>query len=318
MVYQNLASFVANDIDIIEKKCKVRQLKYTGKRKLPKLGSSMTRSNFVYCWFVMGHATSSVMLSKTLRKKSIVVAGGWDVIYLPEIDYGAMNNPKRIDRTKYALKNADRVLAVSESTKQEVLQWVDRDLDVVYNGVDTEKFVPKGEKRDLVVTVAAIDNLVRYKKKGIETFLDAAAQMPDVDFVAIGENAPEWDAKMQEKAPKNATITGRITGEQLLSYYQEAKVYAQISYHESFGVALAEGMSCGCVPVATDRFALPEVVGDTGFYSDYGDVEGTVEAINKALESKDGDKCRQRVIDNFRMEIREKNLHQIIAETLNG
>lgn len=276
------------------------------------------RSNFVYCWFIMGHATSSVMLSNAMGKKSILIAGGWDVIYLPEIEYGAMNNPKRIERTKYALRNADRVLAVSESTKQEVLQWVDRDVDVVYNGVNTEKYHPEGEKRDLVVTVAAIDNLVRYKKKGIETFLDVAVRMPDVDFAIVGKNSPEWDAKLREMAPKNTTITGKISEERLLSHYQEAKVYAQLSYHESFGVALAEAMSCGCIPVTTNRFALPEVAGDTGYFAEYGDTEESVEAVRKALETPDGGICRERIVNNFSMEARERGLLQIITEVLSG
>ncbi|MFQ6060619.1 MAG: glycosyltransferase family 4 protein [Thermoplasmata archaeon] len=316
VVYRNLASFVLNDIRILEKMCNVRPLCYIGKKKLPALGAALARSDLVYCWFVLGYATTSVLLSNILRKKSIVVAGGWDVIYLPEIGYGSMIDRKRIKKTKYALAKADRVLAVSDFNKKEVLQWVDRDVDIVYNGVDTDKYRPKGEKKDLVLTVAAIDGLVRYKKKGVETFLRVAAKMPDIDFAIIGKNTPEWDRKLKEKAPKNTIITGRVTSERLVSYFQEARVYAQLSYHESFGVALAEAMSCECVPVVTKRSALPEVVGDTGFYVDYGDVDGTVEAVRKALDRPNGEKCRRRVLENFSLEIRESKLLRIVEEVL--
>lgn len=305
-----------NDIKILEKLGKVRKLHYIGKRRLPALSNALARSDFVYCWFVLGYATSSVLLSTTMRKKSILVAGGWDVIYLPEIGYGAMRNEKRIKKTKYALHNADRVLAVSESTRKEVLQWVDRDVDVVYNSVATDKYRPKGEKKNLVVTVGAIDTLVRFKKKGIETLLDVATRMPDVDFAILGGNSSEWDKRLREMAPRNMTITGRVTDDRLLSYLQDAKVYAQLSYHESFGVALAEAMSCACIPVVTKRFALPEVVGDTGFYVEYDAVDETVKAIRKALEATNGERCRRRIVDNFSVENREREVLRIIQEVM--
>jgi glycosyltransferase involved in cell wall biosynthesis len=318
LTYDRLLPFVERDLEIFKKHHKVRSVQYNGKRSLPKLAYLIARANVNFSWFALGYATSSVLLSKMFRKKSVVIAGGWDVIYLPEIDYGAMNNPRRRRRTEYALRKADRVLAVSESTKKEVLEWVDRDVDVVYNGVDTEVFMPKGEKEDMVITVAGINNLVRFRKKGIETVLKVAEQMPETRFVIVGENSLEWDEKMKKMAPENAVITGRISDEELLSLYHKAKVYAQISYHESFGVALAEGMSCGCVPVVTRRFALPEVVGDTGFYAEYGDVPGTVEAIKKALESGNGNQCRERVLENFSMQIREERLLDVVREVLSA
>ncbi|GAF92264.1 unnamed protein product, partial [marine sediment metagenome] len=88
---------------------------------------------------------------------------------------------------------------------------------------------------------------------------------------------------------------------QLLSYYQKAKVYCQLSYYESFSVALAEAMSCGCIPVVTDRGALPEVVDNCGFIIPYGDVNKTVNAIKKALDAsiEMSVKVRLRIINNF-------------------
>lgn len=312
------APFVDRDVEIFARHFQVQPFLFRGKRSIPALAAHVARSKMVFSWFALGNATSSVLLSRILRKKSLVVAGGWDVFYLPEIDYGAMKSKKRIRRTTYALKHADRVLAVSESTKREVLQWVDRDVDVVYNTIDTERFVPGGERRDLVITVAGVNNSIRVKKKGLETLLAAAAKMTDTEFAIIGGNSLEWGRKLQEMAPENAKITGRVSDDEMLSYFQAAKVYAQISYHESFGVSLAEGMACGCIPVVTNRSALPEVVGDTGFYVDYGDVDGTIEAIHKALESNDRERCRNRVVEKFRLDIREKRLLEIVNEELSG
>ena len=73
-------------------------------------------------------------------------------------------------------------------------------------------------------------------------------------------------------------------------------------------------MSCGCVPVVTRRYALPGVVGDTGFYVPYNDPKATAEAIRKALESGKGAKARERVKKYFSLEAREKGLIREILE----
>jgi len=47
-------------------------------------------------------------------------------------------------------------------------------------------------------------------------------------------------------------------------------------------------MLCECVPVVTKNGALPEVVGDTGFYVAYDDERDVAEGIKKALKSEKG------------------------------
>ena len=70
---------------------------------------------------------------------------------------------------------------------------------------------------------------------------------------------------------RHIEFTGFVTDDELLGWYQRAKVYCQLSYYESFGMAAAEAMLCECVPVVTRKGALPEVVGETGFYVEYGE-----------------------------------------------
>ena len=102
----------------------------------------------------------------------------------------------------------------------------------------------------------------------------------------------------------------------LLKSYQKAKVYCQLSYYESFGVALAEAMACECVPVIADRGALPEVIGDVGFYVPYGDPEATAEAIGKALKSGKGAEARERIKTMFSLERRRDEFICEIEELL--
>jgi glycosyltransferase involved in cell wall biosynthesis len=256
----------------------------------------------------------AVLFSRIFRKKSIVIAGGWDVVSMPEIGYGAMKG-KRIKKTQYALKKANRVMAVSESTKDWIQKWVERDdIITLYHGFDAQIFAPKGEKENMVLTVGKLQNDVTIGIKGLETFLKASELLPDVKFILIGSHDPKLAKMWRAKAPSNLVILEHIPNEKLIEYYQKAKVYAQLSYQESFGCAMAESMLCGCVPVVTRRGAIPEVVGDVGFYVEYGDAKAAAEKIKEALSSDLGVDARKRIMKLFPLGKRKKKLTKIVYD----
>jgi glycosyltransferase involved in cell wall biosynthesis len=95
---------------------------------------------------------------------------------------------------------------------------------------------------------------------------------------------------------------------------RRAKVCCQLSYRESFGVAVLEAMACGCVPVVTRAGALPEVVGEAGHYVEYDDVDATVREIRSALKA-DGKAATERS-RAFSAERREKGLVDAIDSVL--
>ncbi len=98
---------------------------------------------------------------------------------------------------------------------------------------------------------------------------------------------------------------------------QRAKVYVQVSAHEGFGCSLAEAMLCECVPVVTDRGAIPEVVGDTGFYVPFGDSKVAATKIKDAMmATKNGKRARERIVNLFPLQKRERDLVKEIDSLL--
>jgi glycosyltransferase involved in cell wall biosynthesis len=181
---------------------------------------------------------------------------------------------------------------------------------LIYNGVAIPSQVTP-EQREGVLCVARItpDTI---KLKGIEFLLRAANRLPQVPFTIVGEVSESASRYLSSIIPGNVQMTGSLDHESVLRLCSVSKVYVQPSYYESFGVALAEAMAHACVPVVTDRGALPEVVGDTGFYVHYGDEIGLSDAISKAMSSENGKYAASRVAQFFTLERRGKLLRLLI------
>ncbi|ABN57532.1 MULTISPECIES: glycosyltransferase family 4 protein [Methanoculleus] len=271
-------------------------------------------ADLTYSWFAHNHSYLAVTLANLLGKRTIVVIGGYEVAREPEIGYGALLNQKLAKRVNYIIQNADHILAVSEFNRREILELGDhRHVAVVYNGIDCAQFSPGEEKDDLVITVCQISQS-NIALKGLDTFLETARHFPDLRFAVIGRDLDGSIEDLRRDAPPNVEIISPTSQGELLQWYRRAKVYCQLSYRESFGVALAEAMACECVPVVTDRGALPEVVGDTGFVVPYGDAEATAAGILGALQSDRGKAARARVEKEFSLEGRMQKIRNIIEE----
>jgi len=311
------SSFIKADYKIISKYFYTYIVSY--RRMWDSLAMMMIiwRSDVSLTWFAGGHAFLAVLFSKILRKKAIIIAGGFDVAYVPEINYGRFTQSwhKKMF-TQFALNYADLVLSVSDFTKTDVLSHSKpKNIITLYNGIDTNKFKRWGEKCNLVITVASgSGNII--KLKGLSSFIMAATYIPEAKFVVLGLSETDMRTLKTLNPPRNMKLFGSVSQEVLIKWYQKAKVYCQLSYRESFGMALAEAMSCECVPVVTKRGALQEVVGDTGFYVPYGNPDATAKAIKKALNSSEnlGKKSRERVENMFSIEKRATGL----VETIRG
>jgi glycosyltransferase involved in cell wall biosynthesis len=307
------STFVKQDFEILSRHFQVDAVPYRSAGDIMHMIGSIRRSDIVFSWFASGHSFAAVMLAKTFRKRSVVVAGGYDVAFEPEINYGqyTLARHKRM-YADFALNRADAILAVSEFTKEEVLARSEpRRVEVVYNGIDTDMFRPSGEKEDLVLTVASGSNDV-IRLKGLDVFVKAAGYHPDLKFLVLGLSDADRKTLASCCSSSNVDLRGIVSRQELIGYYQRAKVYCQLSYRESFGVALAEAMACGCAPVVTRRGALSEVVGDTGYYVPYGDAKATAEGIKKAFSSDKGNKARERVESLFTSNMREAELIEAI------
>jgi glycosyltransferase involved in cell wall biosynthesis len=88
-----------------------------------------------------------------------------------------------------------------------------------------------------VITVGGI-NRDTVKRKGMECFVKCARYLPHVHFVVIGGWLDSSIENLKAIAPQNVEFTGFVSDDELMDWYQKAKVYCQLSLYESFGMAL--------------------------------------------------------------------------------
>lgn len=292
------------DLDMLSSKYKVDHHHYHGFLdffiKIPLLAYRIARTDCLYLWFANPLSFIALLLGKLFRKKSMMVSGGYDVVKMKDIDYGVHLNSFLRLFSVWSFMLVDEILLFSKHSLDELRKNVSARIakekgHVVYLCGDTTLFRPKGKKGRLAVTLGAISRS-NLKRKGLESFVRAARYLPDVEFWLIGIARDDSKQYLEGLATRNVRfIDYGFDKKKIVKAVQKAKVYVQASGHEGFGVSNVEGMLCECVPVVTNRGALPEVVASTGVVVPFDNPKKTADGIKKAMVM-DGKPARRRAL----------------------
>lgn len=209
-------------------------------------------------------------------------------------------------------KNPDYMIGISEYIREKIKRIYNRDADVIYPPVDTDKFPLCTEKEDYYL---AASRLVPYKK--IDLIVDAFAKMLDKKLVVVG-SGPEKE-KILSKATPNIDVVGYQDFESLKTYMQKAKAFV-FAAEEDFGIVVVESMACGTPVIAFSKGGAAETVVDgfTGVLFKEQNAESIVDAVKKLEKtyndynfseiSKHAEKfSRARFEENIKSYVQEKS-----------
>jgi glycosyltransferase involved in cell wall biosynthesis len=200
--------------------------------------------------------------------------------------------------TRWSVLRARRVIAVSESTKRDVVRYygISPDIvDVVHNGVDpcfqplsaseTTAFRAKqGLPERFFLFVGTLEprkNVIRL----IESYAQLPADRPPLMLVGgKGWFYDEIFACVKTLGLNDdVRYVGFVPPEDLPKWYNAATLLVYPSLYEGFGLPPLEAMACG-TPVLTSKVSsLPEVVGEAGLLVDPTDTEALTDAMNRVL-----------------------------------
>jgi glycosyltransferase involved in cell wall biosynthesis len=254
-----------------------------------------------------------VALSKVLGKKSFVIVGGYEVCNMPEINYGLQTRKTRGAIARWALSNATKVIVPSDAYKQTVKDLVGVNAAVIPNCSEIPKLLDNKKMPKVVMVAGQYGDADTFTAlKGISTYNAIAKAMPYTQFFLIGN--VEYIIKQRYDSIR---YVGGKNHEEVLKMLNMAKVYCQLSYTESFGVALLEAIQSGCVPVITNRGGMVEIVKNNGYMINYGDVDAGIYAVKQALQDTSD---RSEIISSERArysrEQRSLNFKKVIDEVL--
>jgi glycosyltransferase involved in cell wall biosynthesis len=175
-----------------------------------------------------------------------------------------------------AVRRAERVLAISERTKRDLVELYGTPPDkiVVTRLAPDPAFRSAGEHDSFLLFVSAIE-----PRKDPLAAIDAA-NAGGRKLVVVGPRKD--DDLAAELARRGADVRGYVPKEELVRLYQQAACLIFPSRYEGFGLPVVEAMACGTPVVAAPDPAMREVAGDAAIFTD-----NLADGVRRALAERD-------------------------------
>ncbi|WP_281641904.1 glycosyltransferase family 4 protein [Hoylesella loescheii] len=234
---------------------------------------------------------------------------------------------------RQTLKEAHRIIAISECTKRDIVKFghypEDR-ISVIYQSCDTrfreqatpEKLREVSERYALpsrfVLNVGTIE-----ARKNVLLAAKALKDVPkEVHLVVLGRPTP-YINKVKSWVAHNGLsarvhFLHNVPNEDLPAIYQQAEVFAYPSRYEGFGIPIIEAIQSGLPVVACTGSCLEEAGGPHNLYVAPNDHKGMAKAINAMLKGQAG---RDEAISQsmaYVQRFENKNVAEQVAHCLFG
>jgi len=227
--------------------------------------------------------------------------------------YSGQYSRKSLLRTAFemrkAVQGADQIVTISQSAAEEIHSFLGIPLDRMVNipcGVDHHLFFPQDSKRveklrkhyrlpeEFYLFIGYPDTSAG-NKKNLHLIVEAYSQAHDDErhllpvVIAGGERAGYRSEPVQVPlggpASRNRFLyIGFVPDEDFPVLYTAARALIFPSLHEGFGIPPLEAMACGTPVIASDRPAIPEVVGDAAVLIDPLQTQSLLGALRKVQE----------------------------------
>lgn len=269
------------------------------------------------------------------KVKTVVTIHGLEYQWLPEYK-NILQRWYLPLSTKYAAKYADKLIAVSHFTANQLkkeLHTSSEKINVIHEGVELlhsrsvgafhsgsvlGRYGLHDKKYILFVgTIQPRKNLSAL----IEAFSSFSVKNPDYKLVIAGGTG--WMSEEVFTSPERHGIqekvvfTGRVSDEVLHALYAHATTYVQSSLTEGFGLPLLEAMERGVPVVTSDGGALSEVVGEAGFIVPLIDLSSFSTRLSEAMETIcKNSKLRAKLVANGKKRVGELSWKNAAQKTL--
>jgi glycosyltransferase involved in cell wall biosynthesis len=231
----------------------------------------------------------------------VVTVHDLSFLFYPQ-NFRALNRSYLRLFTRLSVRRARRVLAVSESTKRDLVQYYGLSaakIDVVHNGVDSAfRPLPADQVAAFRRQAGLPDRFMLFvgtlePRKNVVHLIEAYARLPEErpPLVLVGGKGWLYDQIFARVEALNLSgqvhFAGYVLAEDLPLWYNAADLFVYPSLYEGFGLPPLEAMACGTAVITSTASSLPEVVGKAGLMVDPTDTEALATAMEQVLTARD-------------------------------
>ncbi|MBO0952413.1 glycosyltransferase family 4 protein [Fibrella forsythiae] len=192
---------------------------------------------------------------------------------------------------KIQLARADKIIAVSEFSKQEILRFFPVDeqkIEVIHLGTAFSR-----QRAHVPVVPGAHPYLLYVGKRGLYKNFDGffqaiqpvLRQHSDLHLICAGGGVfTNSEKEMIQSSGFDRRVHYRsITDLSLYELYHQAEAFVFPSLNEGFGIPVLEAFSAGCPAILSNRSSLPEVGADAAVYFDPEQADSIASSVDKVL-----------------------------------
>lgn len=227
----------------------------------------------------------------------------------------------RDDLWNIAIAKPDIFVALTESMDKwaKKFAWGSKVVKIP-NGIDLDKFNPKGERvelhleRPIILSVGALEWYKGHKKA-----IAAVSHLKKGSLLIIGKGADEklLQAMGNKELGNSRFKLMRYPYEQMPKVYRACDIFTLPSWdREAFGMVYLEAMATNLPVVAPDDVSRREIIGDAGIFVDTEDSLKYSYAIKQAIGTNWGNKPRDQA-SKFSWEHVAKLYNNVIGNILN-
>jgi len=303
-------SFLYKIFDLFDKKSNKNLLK----RELKKQDFDIFHPTYYSTYFL-----------KYLKNKPFVLTV-YDMIHEKYPQYFLLDFNKTILNKKELIKKANKIIAISENTKKDIidLYGIPEDkIQVIYLGNSMIKTQNKSINipeipEKYILFVGARDGYKNFTFfiKSISSILRNDRRMNVV--VAGGYSGKNIFSKKENILFKELDIDKQIIhysiNDEVLAYlYQNAMCFVFPTLYEGFGIPVLEAFACDCPVIVSNTSSLPEVGGNAVEYIDPTNSLSILNSIEKVIQNKE---LRKEMIKKGQDQLRKFSWEKTAKETL--
>lgn len=290
-IFESIVRFVTIDVPLMTSVL-LKTLKLIKKERI----------NLLWCGEIGSSGWLMLIMKKLFGKKYIVYTHGEEITTKP---IGRLWGKE----TKYLLRNAERIIAVSNftSTKLIYMGIPKRKIRIIYNGVDDKLFTPQVKDEELIkkyklrdkkvlLTVGRLD-----RRKGHDNIIKALPKIimkvPGVRYLIIGRGMEE---KALKELVKNLSLEeyvkflGFVSNDQLVKHYNLCDVFIMPNRElsdgntEGFGIVFLEANACGKPVIGGNAGGTSNAIenGKSGYLVDGNDIDSITNVTIRLLKDR--------------------------------